>query len=132
MKKSLTVLAIIGMSSAAFASDGKFNEKILSELNMICGDTWCEGDLQFNFEKLNCNYEAQSTFGQKKGLCVLEFSFAEQGASSKKTKKGSCTLIGYSSPDSIKGNHTNSYSSGISDGLYEEISDCLSAWEATN
>ncbi|MGZ3691295.1 MAG: hypothetical protein ACXVAX_07315 [Pseudobdellovibrio sp.] len=41
---------------------------ILSDLNNICGDTWCEGDFDLNFQSLTLKKEATKT------VYVLEFS----------------------------------------------------------
>ena len=33
---------------------------VLRELDRICGDTWCEGDFDFAFEKVTCHFDRSS------------------------------------------------------------------------
>lgn len=49
------------VTSAAAASDNvntlSFDQEaeVLTQIDNICGDTWCEGDFNFSFESLKCS-----------------------------------------------------------------------------
>lgn len=45
--------------AADFLSVGE-RKLILKEIDSICGDTWCEGDLEFNFSEFYCDKESRS------------------------------------------------------------------------
>ena len=76
---------------------------------------------------MNCNFKVNTTFGDKNGACIIEFSMKEYGAHLVK-QKAVCVLTGYPDQDSVsKG---SSYDKGLSDKFYQELDNCISGWEA--
>ncbi len=53
MKKFLFLCSAFFCVSA-FASEVT-SEKILDAIDMICGDTWCSGDFDYNFQSISLN-----------------------------------------------------------------------------
>ena len=127
---SFIALASLLVSTFANASDLPQSSLILNSLNSVCSDTWCEGDFNLNFRKLNCNFEAQLTFSNRKGACKLDFVMTPHGSSPLSGKSESCLLTGYSSASALTRECGNSYDSTLSDRLYQDVSNCIAALEA--
>lgn len=83
------ILGALLASGAIYAGSGIFDiprdefsntwltyeeEKLaLQQIDNICGDTWCEGDYDFGFDRLRCLKE--------QGVCLLEFRMIERSFS---------------------------------------------------
>ena len=59
---------------------------VVSEIDSICGDTWCEGDFGYTFDNFNCN--------TKSGICTLKFQMACDSEKGPWTKV-QCEFKGY-------------------------------------
>lgn len=51
------------------ALSGEQQAKVLKLIDDICGDTWCEGDHNFSFDRLEC----QKACGKQPSSCKLTF-----------------------------------------------------------
>ncbi len=70
-KISKWVVAIgLVLGSTVHADDlsRRSEKRVLFAIDQICGDTWCEGDFNFRFERIRCNFTL--------GSCALEFRTA--------------------------------------------------------
>jgi hypothetical protein len=93
------------------------NRLALQAIDSICADTWCEGDLNYRFDSLNCDFS--------RGRCRLEYRSGEwpaEGMPMRFTSRGRCWI-----------RNVRSYSDLIEttpllrlkDGPYEQLTDCL-------
>lgn len=69
MKLILILTAFITVSNASateFLTSSQ-ESNVLEAIDNICGDTWCEGDFDYSFDKINCSVEDKS--------CELSFVY---------------------------------------------------------
>jgi hypothetical protein len=92
----------------------------LKLIDDICGDTWCEGDNNFAFDRLTCN-AANST-------CTLSLRIIprEENAAS---YRRACTTSGFLSFDSLVATAQNGYQS-LNWDYYLALTDCINRLEA--
>lgn len=67
--KFLFIIILLVSSFNSFAKEFLTNEQkriVLAEIDNVCGDTWCEGDFNYEFTFLKCDDIKKS--------CTLEFS----------------------------------------------------------
>ena len=106
---------------SSFADDLSRREekRVLRAIDQVCGDTWCEGDYNFRFKKLVCNFTL--------GICTLEYEAGVWPAEGEKIKfsiKKTCSVTGVSSISSlIEG---ASQWDELQDAVYEQINLCIS------
>lgn len=76
--------AIAATPSTNELFSAKQNLEIIRAIDNICGDTWCEGDYNYNFEKFSC---LKST-----NKCELSFNLISRDESGleRKTSVGVC------------------------------------------
>ena len=124
MKKlTLVLLALLTLNiySAEFLTEEQA-DTILLEIDNICGDTWCEGEFNFSFDKINCDDQSES--------CVLEmtlFDGYQEFQEGDKTFTGSCTLTELSSYDQmieLRGRYT-----ALVWEFYDIVSNCVTELE---
>lgn len=66
MKVLIILLTLV--SSQLFAADylnPSQQDDVITAIDNICGDTWCEGDYDFNFESIECSTATHS--------CIVKF-----------------------------------------------------------
>lgn len=144
IRKSSIVLAIVGSASAlggcALAADeSKIDEAAnlgesdsalcknalsaaeertaLKLIDDICGDTWCEGDNNFAFEKLTC----------RGGSCTLRLAIIPR-EDDPPTYDRSCTTRGFSGFSSLVQTAPNDYQS-LQPTFYDALSACINRLE---
>jgi hypothetical protein len=92
----------------------------LKLIDDICGDTWCEGDNDFAFDRLSCSAGS--------GTCTLRLRIIprEQTAAS---YPRACTTSGFLGFDSLVETAQNGYQS-LNWGYYLALSECINRLEA--
>jgi hypothetical protein len=121
MRTLMTLGLVCFGISPAFADDlcRRDEKKVLFAIDQICGDTWCEGDSNFQFRKIRCNF--------KLGSCALEFRTAPWKNSDDEeydwSKSKTCVLRNVESLDSLI--DTNRQVPVLRDGPYEQITTCI-------
>ncbi len=121
------ILALFGLSltQVTLANDLSATQAqaLLTEIDNICGDTWCEGDFNFSFNSLVCDFT--------KGECTLDYEFidyyfdANWDITGEVRTPASCTFEA-NSLEHISENRT--WGLSYSDYLYETVTDCI--WDA--
>lgn len=73
--KNYIFITSLFLASSIYAKDSnqlftkKQNEQVLREIDNICGDTWCEGEYNFEFINFSCKKSTLS--------CELDFKFVK-------------------------------------------------------
>lgn len=98
-------------------------KKVLTLLDDICGDTWCEGDYDWRFKKLRCSFADESC---TLTMLVVDPAYDDQPA---RTFWRSCKMGGLSGWTSLVDEAQNGYES-LNDGFYDEVSDCIDRLES--
>ena len=109
---------------------------ILSEVDSVCGDTWCEGDYNYRFNLIACDSAAKA--------CILKFDMIEDGESDlsfkpvsqtgkfiskiSNTHSVSCTVNGLSKVDDLLETIRPDYHE-LKDGFYSPLNDCIATLE---
>ena len=94
-------------------------EKIaLKLIDDICGDTWCEGDYNFDFRALTCDYRRMT--------CTLRFQMFpwDTVASGSSAYSRSCETTGFSGFDSLVATAPNGYQSLVP-SFYDALTTCI-------
>ena len=113
MKKLLLSLII---SSSSFALDLSYRDLSLELIDNICGDTWCEGDFNFEFNNLEINKKDKSA--------VVNFEMIDEWYDTEKRFSTFCIIPNISSfKDIIDFNSNKKY---LTDYFYEALSECIS------
>jgi len=100
-------------------------EKTALELiDDICGDTWCEGDNDFDFERLTCR-AGNSTNG---GSCTLRLRLIPRGAGPRSSTR-TCTTDGFFGFGSLVESAQSGYQT-LDWDYYLSLTDCISQLEA--
>ena len=131
----LAVLMVIGAATAAKLTRRAANNqitpdaetRILRAIDTTCGDTWCCGDYDYRFTRLDA----------EKGKVTVEFfSFLNYGNNKRisgegftgtifPARKGTCTVAAENEADI----HT---STGLTDKFHKSFTACIEAFEAKN
>ena len=96
---------------------------LVQEIDNICGDTWCEGDYNFSFNSLTCDFSL--------GECEMKFEVIDTLYDSDWNDVGevrtpATCVIAAESRDVLVNTHWNTYS----DYFYETMSECVSDAES--
>ena len=94
-------------------------EKIaLKLIDDICGDTWCEGDYNFDFRALTCD--------SRQMTCTLRFQMFpwDTVASGSSAYSRSCETTGFSGFDSLVATSPNGYQSLVP-SFYDALTTCI-------
>ena len=94
-------------------------EKIaLKLIDDICGDTWCEGDYNFDFRALSCD--------SRRMTCTLRFQMFpwDTVASGSSAYSRSCETTGFSGFDSLVATAPNGYQSLVP-SFYDALTTCI-------
>lgn len=124
--KTLVLLTSLILTSPVFAkgTDDLFTQKqtdeVLRTIDNVCGDTWCEGDYNFDFTGFSCKKSTQS--------CLLEFHFIQIDDNDQEqySPKQTCQFeqikeIGQLLEDDGELNWN----------FYEEVTDCITELESS-
>lgn len=98
----------------------------LQLIDNICGDTWCEGDNDFAFKKLDCRAPTAS----RPGSCELQLRIIprEGAAGYPRSFNRSCTTPGFTGFGSLVETTSSGYQS-LNWDYYLALTDCISALE---
>ena len=92
--KSLILFCTLFLSFQAHAFLSAAEEKlILTELNDVCSDSWCESSVEFHFNKISCSAKNQN--------CELFFTAQENTEENLPVVSKSCILPDIASQNEI-------------------------------
>lgn len=127
--KIISILLTLFMASTAFAEVKglSFGEKksLLKSLNQICGDSWCAGDFEYNFQAIDCDFTS--------GTCAIDLSVQshdeifyddaglESGRRAYPERRYACEVNGFGSKALVLDSSLSQYS----EKLYGALSDCI-------
>jgi hypothetical protein len=101
-------------------------KRVLFAIDQICGDTWCEGDYNFQFRKIRCNFTL--------GTCALEFRTAPWKSGEDQDynwgKSKFCVIRDVNSMDQLIS--TDRPTAELKDAPYEQITECMNHLVAKN
>jgi hypothetical protein len=110
--------------AAALTQPQAENATILKAIDNICGDTWCEGDYSFRFNKVILDATKNST----QVLFTMSINYPIEIDSSaiitKQTFDVSCHVAGYSSFATIMENNDQ-----LNWDFYTSLTDCIQKLE---
>lgn len=120
LASAATELRRVGLSTAQ-------EQTTLQLIDNICGDTWCEGDHNFRFDRLKC----KPACGHTEGRCTLTFRMFshESDLETGPTWTRSCTTAGFTGFASLVETSPNGYQS-LNWDYYEALSECVSRLES--
>jgi hypothetical protein len=95
---------------------------VLKLIDDICGDTWCEGDYNFDFRALTCD--------SRRMTCTLRFQMFpwDTVASGSSAYSRSCETTGFSGFDSLVATAPNGYQSLVP-SFYDALTTCIGKLE---
>jgi len=98
----------------------------LKLIDDICGDTWCEGDNNFRFDRLECRAGCSG----HEGSCRLTFRIFsyDTDVETGPTYTRSCTTGGFRGFDSLV--VTSGQHQSLQPAYYDALTDCISREEA--
>ncbi len=121
--------ASVGVSQPAFAAPGdeaahtpnrltaEQKEEVLTALNDICGDTWCEGEFNYSFNKMDCNLA--------KGKCTIKIELISTDDNEVETRHPRTVVVknihAYSDMIEITHNRDGRRLVRLNDMFYEEV-----------
>ncbi|EQC47767.1 hypothetical protein M899_2134 [Bacteriovorax sp. BSW11_IV] len=123
--KSIILLMALTLNTSIFAADfltRAQNNKILLEIDNICGDTWCEGDFNFNFPELTCD-DVTATCT----LSVYLFDGYNDTDGDPEYFMGKCEFTGITSYEQMI--EQGPRWSHLNQEFYENITDCITELE---
>lgn len=108
------------------ALNGRQEATALQAIDDICGDTWCEGDHNFRFDRLEC----QKGCGRSPGACRLTFHVFsyDTDLETGPTLVRTCRTSGFTGFDSVVSTQ-GSYQS-LQPEYYDALSECISRVES--
>jgi len=100
---------------------------VLKLVDDICGDTWCEGDHNFHFDRIQCTRGCQSSPGK----CRLAFRLFPYGSdlATGPTYPRSCETTGFTGFASLVDTAPNGYQS-LNWQYYDALTACISELES--
>jgi hypothetical protein len=100
---------------------------VLKLVDDICGDTWCEGDHNFRFDRLECTKPC----GKTPGSCRLTFRIFSYDTDVKTgpTYTRTCTTRGFTGFTSLVETAANGYQS-LNWDYYDALSACIDRVES--
>jgi hypothetical protein len=98
----------------------------LKLIDDICGDTWCEGDNNFAFERLTCR--ARAAGANEGGSCTLQLRIIPREEGSRPYARV-CTTGGFSGFDSLVDTASGGYQD-LDWNYYLALTACISELEA--
>lgn len=100
---------------------------VLDLIDDICGDSWCEGDHNFHFERIQC-WRACS--GERAGTCQVTFRIFphDTDLDTGPTYVRTCKTLGFAGFSSLVDTAANGYQS-LNWDYYDALSACISEVE---
>ncbi|WP_394822301.1 hypothetical protein [Pendulispora albinea] len=89
---------------------------VLKLLDDICGDTWCEGEYNWHFPKIDCRFA--------KGKCTLGFRVTDRNPTPPKNYRRSCTVRDARAFTDLVQTAPNGYRS-LDETFYDNVSRCV-------
>jgi hypothetical protein len=121
MKIASIILSLL-FTAQIFAGDLDFSEAQLSEaltaIDNICGDTWCEGEYNFEFHTIECS----------DNRCTVDMTLFSETESF----EGSCTVENINSISDVIVVEERYKWVDLSESFYEELSECISNLETSS
>ncbi|HYX32454.1 MAG TPA: hypothetical protein VE954_05025 [Oligoflexus sp.] len=111
----LKILLFVLFANAAYAGNTSFlNEtetaNLVHEIDNVCGDSWCAGDVNYRFEKLVC----------QPSECYFDVSLWPRNEGNEQDRRQyRCELKGFTSRNDLLRDAT------YSDKLYDAVSSCI-------
>jgi hypothetical protein len=101
---------------------------VLQLIDDICGDSWCEGDHNFHFDRISCK---QGCGGTRAGTCEVTFRIFpyDSDLETGPTYVRSCKTPGFTGVSSLVDIASNGYQSLHWD-FYDALSACISEVES--
>ena len=108
------------------ALSGRQEATALKLIDDICGDTWCEGDHDFRFDRLQC----QKGCGRNEGSCMLTFRIFsyDTDIETGPTYERACRTGGFTGFDSLVS--TQGRYPTLEPAYYDALSECISQIES--
>jgi hypothetical protein len=138
--RGLVVVALLSMLVGNYAASSEYSvityqemEQIsLTAIDNICGDSWCEGEYDYSFDSLKCDY-----FGRSE--CVLKFQYIEWGDFGVQFPDGrvvakhsaTCSVPGITSYEQMLEDFAGLLQRGewhwaqLTDLMYENVGECI-------
>lgn len=120
------------------------NRAVVKGLNNICGDTWCEGDYNWSFNQLKCNFAAKECSIEitlmesisdmsakdkkaylKRILAVPSVSYDKNEDTEYVTYTQTCPILGVKKVSDIYNTKDDEYSELV----YDKVNNCVSTME---
>jgi hypothetical protein len=119
----------ISVGTSELASGGltkKQASTVLKLVDDICGDTWCEGDHNFNFDRIQCTLPC----GKASGSCRLAFRIFsyDSDLDTGPTYARECKVTGFTGFASLVETSQNGYQS-LAWTFYDALSECIAKLE---
>lgn len=102
--------------------------KVLKLIDDICGDTWCEGDHNFSFDRLQC----RPACGERAGSCKLTLRIFSHDTDLETgpTHLQSCTTRGFTGIESLV--QTSGGYESLQPAYYAALTECIGRIEASS
>jgi hypothetical protein len=100
---------------------------VLQLIDNICGDTWCEGDHNFSFDKIECRRGCST----RPGSCKLTFRLHSYDTTIEAgpTFTRACRTPGFTGFDSLV--HTIGEYQSLQPSYYDALTECIARVEST-
>jgi hypothetical protein len=92
---------------------------ILRTIDTVCGDVWCEGDFDYRFKRLVCDFGAER--------CTLLAVVLPVGAD--KAYPRACRIRGLAEVSDLSGQ--DGTGSTLTPAFYEKVDACIGKWAGT-
>jgi len=102
-------------SSELFTSAQK--KQVLQTIDNVCGDTWCEGDYNFQFNSFSCEKQTST--------CELNFQFIKTDDNGENPTLSTEQVCRFENIKTYKQLMENKWS--LNDDFYSAVTDCI--WE---
>ena len=116
MKFIISVLTISFLMNISFAQPQSNNDLALELIDNICGDTWCEGDFNFEFFEFKLDVE--------KAEAMVSFKLISEWGKEPKFFETDCTVNNINSMYDVIGSYRGRPE--LNNNFFEELSLCIS------
>ena len=133
MKYLLVAMVSLCAISTAFAEAPKSvltkseQKNVLQTIDNLCGDVWCEGDYQFEFNDFDCSAAVDGTSCALKFVMIETDYVKEKRGLSITTEKSfpvTCEFGPYKNKAEILGDQD-----GLAESFYDTLNDCIGEME---
>lgn len=119
-----TLISVSLLTASAFATERLFSarqeKKVLQAIDNVCGDTWCEGDYNFQFNTFICDKKTNS--------CELNFQFIvtnDDGENEKFSPEQVCRFENISEFSQLMDGKWS-----LNDDFYQDVTECITEKES--